>query len=106
MTRPGRRNSVIMVVLALALAGVGAFTAFAANLAVDANGQLEDPGLQKRFERITQELRCLVCQNESIADSKPIWAAPFVMLLLGGVIIYRVVRHRARLPLDEPASGS
>jgi len=25
--------------------------------------------LQARFERITQNLRCLVCQNESIADS-------------------------------------
>ena len=37
--------------------------------AVDANGQLLDQGLQARFERITQELRCLVCQNESIADS-------------------------------------
>jgi cytochrome c-type biogenesis protein CcmH len=36
---------------------------------VDANGQLRDPALQTRFERITHELRCLVCQNESIADS-------------------------------------
>ena len=25
--------------------------------------------MQSRFERITKELRCLVCQNESIADS-------------------------------------
>ncbi len=24
---------------------------------------------QQRFEKITQELRCLVCQNESLADS-------------------------------------
>ena len=36
---------------------------------VDENGQLRDPVLQQRFERITTELRCLVCQNESIADS-------------------------------------
>ncbi len=115
----------------------------AARAAVDANGQLEDPALQARFERITKELRCLVCQNESIADSNAelagdlrrqvremliagksddaifdfmtdrygefvrfsppleakslfIWGAPFLMLLLGGVIIYRVVRHRSR----------
>jgi hypothetical protein len=28
------------------------------------------------------------------------------MLLLGGVIIYRVVRQRSRMPLDdEPATG-
>jgi cytochrome c-type biogenesis protein CcmH len=154
MIRPARRNSAIMTVLALMLAGVmGSFAAFAADQAVDANGQLEDRGLQTRFERITQELRCLVCQNESIADSnadlavdlrqqvremlvagksddaifdfmtdrygefvrfKPplepktllIWGAPFIMLLLGGAIIYRVVRQRARMPLDdEPAAG-
>ena len=36
---------------------------------VDGNGQLQNPVLQARFERITKELRCLVCQNESIADS-------------------------------------
>ena len=67
MKRPAPGNSVI---IALVLAGVmGAFAAFAADQAVDANGQLEDPGLQTRFEGITQQLRCLVCQNESIADS-------------------------------------
>jgi cytochrome c-type biogenesis protein CcmH len=37
--------------------------------ALDANGQLEDPALQARFEHITKDLRCLVCQNESVADS-------------------------------------
>jgi cytochrome c-type biogenesis protein CcmH len=37
--------------------------------ALDVHGQLVDPALQTRFERITKELRCLVCQNESIADS-------------------------------------
>jgi cytochrome c-type biogenesis protein CcmH len=35
-----------------------------------------------------------------------IWGAPFIMLLLGGVIIYRVVRHRSAMPVDdEPATG-
>jgi cytochrome c-type biogenesis protein CcmH len=37
--------------------------------ALDANGQLVDPALQARFEAVTKNLRCLVCQNESIADS-------------------------------------
>ena len=36
---------------------------------VDAQGQIVDVALQARFESITHELRCLVCQNESIADS-------------------------------------
>jgi cytochrome c-type biogenesis protein CcmH/NrfF len=35
-----------------------------------------------------------------------IWGAPFIMLLLGGSIIFRVARHRSRMPLDdEPAPG-
>lgn len=122
-------------------------------LALDANGQLENRALQTRFERITHDLRCLVCQNESIADSNAelardlrrqvqemlvagksddaifgfmtdrygefvryspplelktlaIWGAPFAMLLLGGIIVYRIVRERSRMPLDdEPAAG-
>jgi cytochrome c-type biogenesis protein CcmH len=116
--------------------------------ALDDHAQLQDPRLQTRFERITKELRCLVCQNESIADSNVdlaadlrrqvremlvagrsddaifkfmtdrygefvrfapplsaktalIWGAPFFMLLLGGLIIYRVVRQRSRMPIDE-----
>jgi cytochrome c-type biogenesis protein CcmH len=122
-------------------------------LSLDANGQLENQALQTRFERITHELRCLVCQNESIADSNAelardlrrqvqemlvagesdaaifgfmtdrygefvryspplepktlaIWGAPFLLLLLGGIIVYRIVRERSRMPLDdEPAAG-
>jgi cytochrome c-type biogenesis protein CcmH len=116
--------------------------------AVDLNGQLEDPALQSRFESIAKELRCLVCQNESIADSNAelavdlrrqvremlvagksddaifkymtdrygdfvrfapplgpktflIWGAPFIVLILGVGIIFRVVRQRSRMPLDE-----
>ena len=29
----------------------------------------EDPQLEKRLQSVTKELRCMVCQNESIADS-------------------------------------
>lgn len=137
----------LAVVLAVCLsAGVPA-------RALDANGQLEDPVLQARYERITKDLRCLVCQNESIADSNVelasdlrrqvremlsagqsddaifdfmtdrygefvrfnpplepktllIWGAPFLVLVLGVVIIFRIVRRRSRMPLDdEPAPG-
>ena len=31
--------------------------------------RLEDPVLQQRYEQLTHQLRCLVCQNETIADS-------------------------------------
>jgi cytochrome c-type biogenesis protein CcmH len=143
------RGSFGIAVLVVALAGVmGAFAAFAAEQPVDANGQLADRELQVRFEQIAKELRCLVCQNETIADSNAdlaidlrrqvremliagnsdeaifkfmtdrygefvrfappletktllIWGAPFIALLLGVSIIYRVVRQRSRQPLDE-----
>ena len=35
----------------------------------------EDPVLEQRLMRLTQELRCLVCQNESLADSRADLAA-------------------------------
>jgi cytochrome c-type biogenesis protein CcmH len=159
MNRPARRWSASIGAFALALAGTLGMLACSAAApsaeanGVDANGQLENRGLQARFERIAGELRCLVCQNESIADSNVelaadlrrqvremlvagksddaifkfmtdrygefvrfspplepktllIWGAPFIMLLLGGVIIYRIARQRSRMPLDdEPAAG-
>jgi cytochrome c-type biogenesis protein CcmH len=37
--------------------------------AIDTTAQFEDPQLQARYDRWIKELRCLVCQNESIADS-------------------------------------
>lgn len=30
---------------------------------------LDDPALAQRLHQLTQELRCVVCQNESLADS-------------------------------------
>jgi cytochrome c-type biogenesis protein CcmH len=140
--------------LSAALLSAGVLLGSAAFAAVDDNGQIEDAGLQTRFETITHELRCVVCQNESIADSNAelaealrrqvremlmagnsdaqifdymtarygefvrfspplepktllIWGAPFIMLLVGGGIVYRVTRQRARMPLDdEPSSES
>lgn len=37
--------------------------------AVDSGQRFEDPAEQARYERLIRDLRCLVCQNESIADS-------------------------------------
>jgi cytochrome c-type biogenesis protein CcmH len=157
MIRPAHGLRLSAAALALAFLGIlgppAPAAEPAATAAVDANGQLQDHVLQSRFERITKELRCLVCQNESIADSNVelasdlrrqvremlvagqsddsifdfmtdrygefvrfspplepktlvIWGAPFVMLLLGGVIVFRIVRQRSRMPLDdEPATG-
>jgi cytochrome c-type biogenesis protein CcmH len=143
--RVSAKLPLLAVVLAVCLsAGVPA-------RALDANGQLEDPVLQARYERITKDLRCLVCQNESIADSNVelasdlrrqvremlsagksddaifdfmtdrygefvrfnpplepktllIWGAPFLVLILGVVIIFRIVRRRSRMPLDDESA--
>ena len=37
--------------------------------AVQPGEQLPDPALEQRARRISAELRCLVCQNQSLADS-------------------------------------
>jgi cytochrome c-type biogenesis protein CcmH len=144
-----RRSQARWLAFALAVSALdsGAFAEPPA-APMDAHGQLTNPALQARFERVTKELRCLQCQNESIADSNAdlardlrrqvremliagqsddaifrfmtdrygefvrfappltpktalIWGAPFVMLLLGGTIIYRVARQRSRMPIDE-----
>jgi cytochrome c-type biogenesis protein CcmH len=58
------RKLFAIAVVALAIFG-SAPTAFA----VQPSEMLSDPGLEKRARVISSELRCLVCQNESIDDS-------------------------------------
>jgi cytochrome c-type biogenesis protein CcmH len=124
------------------LAGLLAMAAGTA-LAIDAERAFDDPVLQERYEKINRELRCLVCQNQTIADSNAtlasdlrhevrrmiaegksddeirefmierygdfvlyrprmtasnflLWAAPALLLLVGGALLVRVVRRRAR----------
>ena len=36
---------------------------------IDSGEDFADPALQARYESLIHDLRCLVCQNESIADS-------------------------------------
>lgn len=104
----------------------------------------EDPANEERFRELTVELRCLVCQNQTLSDSdaplaqdlrkeihdmivagrsdaeikefmvarygdfvlyRPpvqtntliLWAAPLILLLIGGAVIVRSVRKRAAL---------
>lgn len=37
--------------------------------AIDTEQDLPTPALQERYDRLINELRCLVCQNNTIADS-------------------------------------
>lgn len=43
--------------------------------AIDTDPKLADPDQQATFERLTHEVRCLVCQNQTIADSSAPLAA-------------------------------
>jgi cytochrome c-type biogenesis protein CcmH len=43
--------------------------------AIDRAAAFSDPGQQARYERLANELRCLVCQNETIKDSNASLAA-------------------------------
>jgi cytochrome c-type biogenesis protein CcmH len=116
--------------------------------------QFADPKLQARYIALTHELRCMQCQNESLADSpvdlaadlrrqvrelliagksddeirdwmaarysdfilfRPrhswrnawLWGLPGILLVLGALVCFRIVRDRARLlPADDaPVEG-
>jgi cytochrome c-type biogenesis protein CcmH len=56
-----RLARMLLATLLLGLAG----NAFA----IDAEKAFDDPALQSRYEHINRELRYLVCQNQTIADS-------------------------------------
>ncbi|PVE25565.1 cytochrome c-type biogenesis protein CcmH [Microvirga sp. KLBC 81] len=128
-------------VLALLAALVFSASAFA----VQPDEVLKDPALEKRAREISSELRCLVCQNQSIDDSdaqlakdlrllvrerlvagdtdqqvrdflvqrygefvllKPtfsshnllLWLTPVLVLVLGGIGAYAVIRRRPQAP--------
>lgn len=52
------------------LALLAAFLACGTLLAAEAPPMAEDPVLEARLLAISEELRCLVCQNESLAGSR------------------------------------
>lgn len=114
-------------------------------VAVSADVRFDDPARQQRYETLINELRCLVCQNQTIADSNAdlaldlrqkvaeqiaagktdeqvidyltarygdfvlyrppvqpntwlLWSGPFLLLLLGGIVLVATLKKRARLP--------
>jgi len=54
---------------AFVLAMIMLAAAHTSALAVEPGEKLADPALEARARKISQELRCLVCQNQSIDDS-------------------------------------
>jgi cytochrome c-type biogenesis protein CcmH len=60
------RNACIAVLVGLCLLPLGAQPV----LAVEAKEMLADPALEARARNLSKELRCMVCQNQSIDDSE------------------------------------
>jgi cytochrome c-type biogenesis protein CcmH len=54
---------------ATALLAFGLLLCTPAAFAVDSSPPIPDPVLQQRYLALTHELRCMQCQNESLADS-------------------------------------
>ena len=124
-----------------------------ASYALDEREPFADPERQALYENLNNEIRCLVCQNQTIADSsaplaadlrrevwemvdegrneaqikqflterygdfvlyKPrfdgpaivLWAAPVLFLAFGALVLWRIVRRRAALPISAEAESS
>ncbi|MFZ1988659.1 MAG: cytochrome c-type biogenesis protein [Alphaproteobacteria bacterium] len=64
----------LLIIAALALASLPA-------LAIEPEEQLKDPKLEARARALSQELRCLVCENETIDMSQAPLAADLRLLV-------------------------
>lgn len=121
-------------------------------LAKEAQPVADDPVLEARVMKLSKELRCLVCQNETLADSRAdlaedlrreireqmkagksdkeiidfltarygkfvlyrppvdpttyfLWFGPFLLLLGGLVLLFRYVKQRRDLIVEQPLSA-
>ena len=98
------RRLALVAAVAAALAGPSAY-------AVEPAERLADPALEARARALSQELRCLVCQNQSIDESNADLAHDLRMLLrqrlAAGdtdrqVLDYVVARYGVFVLLDPP----
>lgn len=121
--------------------------------AKEAQPSAADPALEARVLKLSKELRCLVCQNETLADSRAdlavdlrdqireqmragksdkeiigyltqrygkfilynppidpttylLWFGPFVLLLAGMAVLFRYLKQRRELIVEQPLSAS
>ena len=119
--------------------------------AKEAKPSAADPVLEARVMKLSKELRCLVCQNETLADSRAdladdlrgqireqmkagksdkeivayltarygkfilynppvdpttylLWFGPFVLLVAGLAVLFRYVKQRRELIIEQPLS--
>ena len=121
-------------------------------LAKEAQPSAADPVLEERVMKLSKELRCLVCQNETLADSRAdlaedlrgqireqmkagksdkeiityltdrygkfilynppvdpttylLWFGPFILLLAGLAVLFRYLKQRRELIVEQPLSA-
>ncbi len=122
-------------------------------LAREAQSSAADPVLEERVTKLSKELRCLVCQNETLADSRAdlaedlraqireqmkagksdkeivdyltqrygkfilynppidpttyfLWFGPFVLLMAGLFMLFRYLKRRRELIVEQPLSAA
>jgi cytochrome c-type biogenesis protein CcmH len=122
-------------------------------VAKEAQPSAADPVLEERVLKLSKELRCLVCQNETLADSRAelandlrgqireqmkagksdkeivaylterygkfilynppidpttylLWFGPFVLLLAGLFLLFRYLKQRRELIIEQPLSAA
>jgi cytochrome c-type biogenesis protein CcmH len=122
------------------------------SVAKEARPSAADPVLEERVMKLSKELRCLVCQNETLADSRAdladdlrgqireqmkagksdkqivayltdrygkfilynppvdpttylLWFGPFVLLLGGLALLFRYLKQRRELIIEQPLSA-
>jgi cytochrome c-type biogenesis protein CcmH len=87
----------------------------------------DDPAAEARLKHLAVELRCLVCQNQTLADSNAplaedlrrdfvlyrpplkatttlLWVGPFVLLTIGATALVITLRRRAHKVVDAVVS--
>ena len=64
-----RAKAALLLLLALAVLMLVAFVPSAPSIAVEPNEVLVDPVLEARARALSKNIRCLVCQNQSIDSS-------------------------------------
>jgi cytochrome c-type biogenesis protein CcmH len=125
---------------------------FSVVVAKEAQPSAADPVLEERLQKLSKELRCLLCQNETLADSRVplaldlksqirdqmkagksdkeiinyltarygkfilynppvdpttylLWFGPFVLLFAGLWVLFRYLKQRRELIIEQPLSA-
>ncbi len=142
--RPNIKSLLLLIVLSGSVFAI---------LAREATPSAPDPALEERVMKLSKELRCLVCQNETLADSRAdlavdlrdqireqmragktdkeivsyltqrygkfilynppidpttylLWFGPFVLLLAGLALLFRYLKQRRELIVEQPLSAN